>query len=71
MFSSKIHGKGKQAAASTKLIEDDKGKPLYKLINAGYSLWMIVCGFSKKILWVGSCLAFMYLMPNFLEIMSE
>ena len=32
---------------------------------------MIVCGFSKKILWVGSCLAFMYLMPNFLEIMSE
>jgi hypothetical protein len=32
---------------------------------------MIVCGFSKKILWVGSCFAFMYLMPQFLEIMSE
>jgi len=36
MFCSKIHGKAKQAAASTKLIEDDKGKPLFKLINAGY-----------------------------------
>jgi len=31
----------------------------------------IVCNFTKKILWVGSCLAFMYLMPNFLEIVSE
>jgi len=36
MLCRKIHGKSKQSAASNKLIEDDKGKPLYKLINAGY-----------------------------------
>jgi len=41
------------------------------MINHGYKLFSIVKSFSFRLLWGGSCLAFMFLMPVFFEIFTE
>ena len=70
-----VSGKKKGGAGGQKgygkLIQNDKGNVLYRLINRGYTFFMIVSGFSKKILWFGSCFALMFLMPMGLEVLAE
>ena len=61
----------KKAAEDFKLIKNDKNSKLYRVINAGYKYVMIICNFSKKLLWFGSCIAFMYLIPMSFEIFTE
>lgn len=70
----------KAKPAEVKLIANDKGNKLYQFINLGYKMVYIVCNFSKKLLWFGSCskrvtnhliVAFLYLMPMSFEIFSE
>ena len=70
MFSKK-EKKGDSSAPYGKLIKDDKNNRFYKLVNTGYTVFMIVMNFSKKILWFGSCFAFMYLFPMSLELFNE
>ena len=41
------------------------------MINQGYMLFNIVKKFTLKIMWSGSCLAFMFLMPVMFEILTE
>lgn len=54
-----------------KLIQNDKNNKFYQFINASYKLFYIVSVFAKKLLWFGSCMAFMYLMPMSFEIFTE
>ena len=67
--------KGKKAtgveAKFGKLIKDDKGNILYRLINMGYGMFMIVKEFTGKILWVGSCSMLMFMIPMAFEIFKE
>ena len=44
---------------------------LYRIINMGYGLFMIVKDFTYKILWVGSCVSLMFLMPMAFELFNE
>lgn len=41
------------------------------MINHGYKLFTIVKGFTYKLLWTGSCFAFMFLLPILFEINCE
>lgn len=41
------------------------------MINHGYKLFSIVKGFTFKLLWAGSCCAFMFMLPVLFEIFSE
>lgn len=68
---SKKEKKGNSSAPYGKLIKDDKNNRFYKLVNTGYTIFMIVMNFSKKIIWFGSCFAFMYLFPMSLELFNE
>ena len=43
----------------------------YRFINEGYHLFRIVKIFTFKMLWNGSCLAFMFLMPIMFEVLCE
>ena len=43
----------------------------FRMINHGYKLFAIVKSFSFRLLWTGSCFAFMFIMPVFFEIFSE
>lgn len=54
-----------------KLIQNDSKNKFYKLINKTYQLFFIVNSFVRKLLWFGSCIAFMYVMPISFEIFSE
>ena len=36
---------------------------MHSAANVGYTLYMIVTDFSKKIIWFGTCFAFMYVLP--------
>jgi hypothetical protein len=63
--------KKKEGPVIPKLIQNDKNSKLYKCINYGYKLVYIVGSFAKKLLWFGSCIAFMYLMPMSFEIFAE
>lgn len=61
---------GKGIAQKDKLIKNDSFM-LFKLINHGYKLFSIVKGFTFKLLWTGSCFAFMFMLPVLFEIFSE
>jgi hypothetical protein len=54
-----------------KLIQNDSKNKFYKLINKTYQLFFIVNSFVRKLLWFGSCIAFMYIMPISFEVFSE
>jgi len=54
-----------------KLIENDKGNALYKMINRSYTMFMWVKVTTGRILWIGSCCAFMWLMPMGFEMLAE
>ena len=54
-----------------KLIKEDKGNYLYKFINMGYSLFMIVKDFSFRMLWFGSCVGLMFVFPMSFEMFNE
>ena len=41
------------------------------MINHGYKLFSIVRGFTAKMLWNGSCLAFMFILPMMFEVFTE
>ena len=47
---------------------------LHKVANFGYNVFMIVTDFTKKIVWFGTCFAFMFVFPygflHFTELMS-
>ena len=43
----------------------------FRWINAGYKLFSIVKSFTFKLLWGGSCFAFMFMMPAMFEILTE
>jgi hypothetical protein len=45
----------KKPAEEFKLIKNDKNNKLYRVINAGYKYIAIVCNFTRKLLWIGSC----------------
>ena len=53
------------------LIKNDKKSFLYGCINNGYTFFMYVMTWSKKIIWFGSCFTLMYLFPFALESMNE
>ena len=44
---------------------------LFRFINQGYRLFTIVKKFTFGLLWNGSCLAFMFLMPIMFEVLCE
>ena len=43
----------------------------HKPINFSYNMFMIVKDFTGKLLWFGSCFAFMFLFPMTFEMFSE
>ena len=43
----------------------------FMFVNRGYQLFAIVKRFSFKIMWTGSCIGFMFIMPALFEMMSE
>ena len=53
----------KKSKAIPKLIQNDKGNRLYRGINIAYGLFYIIKTFSGKLMWMGSCVALMYLLP--------
>lgn len=63
--------KAKVKKGPVKLIENDKGNVLYKCINQGYTFFMWVKKTTGRILWIGSCCAFMWLMPMGFEMLAE
>jgi hypothetical protein len=44
---------------------------IYKMINRGYTFFMIVSTFTKKIMWFGASFALMYLLPMGIEVLAE
>ncbi len=67
-----MFSKGKKAKAGHgKLIENDKGNVLYRMVNRGYTFFMVVQSFTRRMLWMGSCAALMYLLPMGLEMLAE
>ena len=56
-----------------KIYEADETK-FHKIVNFGYNFFMIVTDFTKKIIWFGTCFAFMFVFPygflHFTELMS-
>ena len=44
------------------------GRLIAKSVNLGFNLVMTVSTFSRKILWFGSCLAFMWVFPVTFEL---
>ncbi len=63
-------GKKKKMAGKDKLIKNDSNF-IYRFINQGYMLWNIVKKFTFKLLWNGSCFAFMFMMPIMFEVLTE
>lgn len=61
----------KKKVEDYKLIKNDKNNKLYQVINFSYKFVCIVSTFTRKLLWFGSCVAFMYLMPMSFEIFTE
>lgn len=53
-----------------KLIQNDK-RFIFRMINRSYFVFRIVKNFTFKLLWNGSCLAFMFLMPMMFEVLCE
>ena len=47
------------------------GAMLYKMINRGYNAGMTVYTFSTKLLWIGSCCAFLWAFPLAYELFNE
>ena len=44
---------------------------LFRAANMGFTLFTIVKKFTFKMLWIGSCLGFMFIMPCLFEIAQE
>ena len=68
--------KGKKSVSAAerkygKLIKNDKGNFLYRMINGGYSMFMIVKDFTFRFLWIGSCVGLMFLFPMSFEMFNE
>ena len=63
-------GKKKKMAGKDKLIKNDSNF-MFRFINQGYMLWNIVKKFTFKLLWNGSCFAFMFMMPIMFEVLTE
>ena len=63
--------KKKEVRQIPKIFKDDKKNWVYWIVNKGFAVVYIVWDFSKKLLWVGSCLAFMFLVPMSFEIFNE
>ena len=55
-------------------IYENETTSLHKIVNHSYNLFMIVTDFTKKILWFGTCFAFMFVFPygflHFTELMA-
>ena len=51
----------------------EKGKMgwFFLMLNGGYTLFAIVKKFTFKMLWTGSCIGFMFVMPAMFEMMAE
>ena len=54
-----------------KLIANDGKSMLYRTINKGYTFYMIISTFTKKLIWFGTCAAFMWGMPIMYELFQE
>ena len=77
----KKNKKGKSGALSKygKIMEDDEdcvlptivGRMMARSINLGYNIFMMVNGFSRKLLWFGSCIGFMWIFPVTFELFQE
>ena len=68
----KVHGCG----YSYGTLVNEKGKTgigamFYKMINKGYNAGMTVYTFSTKLLWIGSCCAFLWGFPLAYELFNE
>ncbi len=61
----------KKANTVPKLIQNDKANFFYRIINYSYGFGYIIWNFGKKLLWFGSCVAFMFLLPMGFEIFVE
>ena len=62
---------GEKKTGFGKLIQNDKGSIIYRMINRGYTLFMIVGAFSRRLLWFGSCAAFLWIFPVSYELFCE
>ena len=58
----------KGGARFGKLIANDGKSIIYRTINKGYTFYMIVSTFTKKLIWFGTCAAFMWGMPIMYEL---
>ena len=63
-------GKKGGIAEKDKLIKNDNNM-FFRMINHGFHLFNIVKRFTFKLLWTGSCFAFMFVVPMLFEVMSE
>ena len=61
---------GSSVPANMKFFKNDSNF-LLRFFNQGYYLFAIVKKFTFKILWVGSCISLMFLLPTALEIYTE
>ena len=62
-----------------KIMEDDEdcvlptvvGRTMAKGVNLGYNIFMMVNGFSRKLVWFASCIGFMWIFPVTFELFQE
>lgn len=58
-------------ATKDKLFKNDGNNFVLRFFNRGYYMFAIVKKFTFKILWIGSCLSLMFLMPAIFETLTE
>jgi hypothetical protein len=54
-----------------KLFANDKNSRVLKIANAGFKVVYIIYDFTRKLLWLVSCVGFMWCVPMMFEIMME
>ena len=70
-----MRGKKKKAAGAIpdkdKFFKNDTNSMFLRMINRFYHIFAIVKRFSFKMLWTGSCIGLMWVMPVMFEMISE
>jgi hypothetical protein len=71
----KVRGKKKKVAGAIpdkdKFFKNDSSSMFLRMINRFYHIFAIVKRFTFKMLWTGSCIGLMWVMPVMFEVMTE
>lgn len=63
--------KDKPVKTIPKLFENPKNRPFLRIMNNGFKFVYIIYDFSRKLIWLVSCIGFMWALPMMFEILSE